>query len=394
MLPPIQIAQQVVAGLIGKELLAELWATPWDSPRFKAVEAFGVAAGTHSGTKRSRNEDRFAFAHVTAHSGDQFAVAIVCDGVGGSESGDAAATIAIAALIGQLAQLRQRLPLGQLLPNLIRAADDAVREALQGRGTTTASVLIASSSGQAAAANIGDSRIYSWNPSTESLQQVSIDDTMERELADLPVKDASILDARGLRGRLSQAIGEGERDSMGLRIAVFDSDRFPRGAFLATDGAWKADVAGLELIVRNAGTASDAVRRTISFALWTGGSDNISVIAIDDVKKLSAACRDIVRPPLGSARATVWLGETKLVLYQPEGRLMQQDVLGNPPPKERPAQKDSKKRPRKTMTRGSGARTRSVDPQLPFPEETSTTNAPERPKVVISTDDDTKTKTD
>jgi len=315
MIPLPETTHQAMTGVIGKALLMELWSAPWGSPMFKSLEGFGVTLGTHTGSKRTRNEDRMAVAHITALSQEQFAVAIVCDGVGGSEMGDVAATLAIATFLEGLTQIETQLPLPVLITKLMRKMDDTVRSELGGRGATTASVVLASSAGQVVAANVGDSRIFSWKPGGSMLNQVSVDDTIENELMSLNGKDLSFLDIHGLRGSLSQAIGETGRRSDELRIVVFENDQLSEsGVILATDGAWKSDEAGFRSILQHAPSATDATRRILSFANWTGGLDNVSIIAIEDLLKFAKVSENSARVASKSAWATVWICDTKFIV--------------------------------------------------------------------------------
>lgn len=80
----IDSALRAMPGLIGKELLTELLSAPWGNTAFKSIDGVGVAFGTNTGTRRSRNEDRMLVAKITSLGQEQFTVAMVCDGVGGS----------------------------------------------------------------------------------------------------------------------------------------------------------------------------------------------------------------------------------------------------------------------------------------------------------------------
>jgi serine/threonine protein phosphatase PrpC len=318
MIPLTNTFLSAMKGSIGKELLSELWVAPWDTTRLRTIDELGVAHGTSTGTQRKRNEDRVAIAYVTSLNQEHFAVALVCDGVGGSEMGDVAATLAIASFIDELTRINAFLPLPDLLVELIRKMDHTVRSVLGGRGTTTASIVLASSTGRFVAANVGDSRIYSWKPNGLRLQQVSVDDTIENELLNLNIKDASALDARGLRGRLSQAIGESGRTTSDLRIVVLEKDKFEEGGMiLATDGAWKSVEAGFKSLALHATSATEAMRRIITFSAWTGGIDNVSIVAIEDMLKFAKIGGDSVRQASTTSRATVWICDNKFIICNP-----------------------------------------------------------------------------
>lgn len=267
--------------------------------------------GTHLGLKRSRNEDRVAALRVLALNGEIYTAAIVCDGVGGSESGDRAATLAIASIILELSSLRAKQALKETVARLVRCADDFVRHELEGRGTTTLSIFIATSAGQFACANVGDSRVYAWDAHSV-LEQVTTDDTVENELKALPGDHQGLLNAKGLKGRLSQALGESGRTSDELRVQVFTRERFTAGVVLGSDGLWKF-AGDFDSVVLNAGGALDAVRRSINLANWVGGLDNASILVIDDIEKF---CRPVGSPKRFSdgADLSLWTGRSRFRL--------------------------------------------------------------------------------
>ncbi|MDQ6623143.1 MAG: serine/threonine-protein phosphatase [Verrucomicrobiota bacterium] len=305
-------AYRAMRGPIGHAALAELWNAPWDSAFSKIIPEIGVAFGGHPGLHRARNEDRAVVAEISLPGEGSFTAALICDGVGGSEMGDIAATLAVATILDELSRPRPGVLLEALLVDAFRKADDVIRNELRGGGTTTATVILVSSTGRVAAANVGDSRIYAWRPGGSEFRQVSVDDTIENELRDLPVGDPSVLDAHGLRGRLSQALGESHRSSSDLRVIVFSSKDFERGAILASDGAWRGSEDGFRAIALHSENASDATRRMLAFARWAGGLDNISVIAIQDIAELALNMKQNRRPER-SARAVMWICESKIV---------------------------------------------------------------------------------
>ncbi len=310
---------QSMTNSIGKELLIELWNAPWENFSPKHIEDLGIGICSRTGEKRSRNEDRLAIAHVSTQAQERFSVAIICDGVGGSERGDIAATLATATFLAELAQMAKPMPLKSLLTTLIRKMDDAVRNQLRGRGLTTVGVVLASATGELAAANIGDSRIFSWCPGI-SIKQISVDDTLENDLKGLAINDA-ILDARGIRGQLSQAIGEIRRWPDDLRIVVFENKHFPDvGIMLATDGAWKADEKGFTLIARGAKSAHEAITRIPRFASWTGGIDNISLIAIEDFLGFASTNKSPQFGMATAAKVTAWICDNKFVVTDVNAR--------------------------------------------------------------------------
>jgi serine/threonine protein phosphatase PrpC len=368
---------------IGQELYSEIARASWNAMPPVAIADLTLAIGTSTGSVRQRNEDRVAVAQISGANGEIYFVALACDGVGGSEMGDVAASMAIAVFLDELVHTRLKHPLATLLPRLIRRVDDRVRDALQGKGATTISVLIAAGEGEIAATNVGDSRIYAWTPLKDKLIQISRDDTMENELSDLALKDPSALRFRGLGGSLSQAIGESGRTRDELRIKLLDSEYFSDGVVLATDGAWKGAEDGFNAVLKKAPSSTAAVSRALSLATWSGGFDNASIIAIEKVKE---AVANIPKFPIGMLKVNVWLGNTKVVLSGV-------DSITNvmPSEDERPIMKsDIRKALRKKYVRSSKAEPKTPE-QLNFKiadDSAPTRKKDARAKIEISIDSD------
>lgn len=293
---------------LGRAILEELFHHDWSQPIQATVEELGLAMGNHIGLKRSRNEDRIAVARVCAPNDEIYTVALVCDGVGGSEAGDQAATLAIAAVLFELCSQRARASVPDIAGHVVRCADDYVRQELGGRGTTTLSMFLSSTAGDSACVNVGDSRAYSWDPAGD-IHQITTDDTVENELKALPGDHEALIKARGLKGRLSQAVGEAGRSVEDLRVQVFLRKHFRTGVLLGSDGLWKF-AKDFETVMLNARTGIDAVRRGINLANWVGGLDNASIIAIEDLKKFCSPkpVTDAIR---NRVSVSLWLGTSK-----------------------------------------------------------------------------------
>lgn len=265
-------------------IYGEMDSQNWSQPSQVTIEELGIVMGTHPGLKRARNEDRIAVARVWAPNRELYTVAILCDGVGSSESGDQAAARAIASVVNQLATQHTRTPLKELATTLVRQADDYVRNALGGRGATTLVMLLATSAGFLVCASVGDSRAYRWSPKGTEFYQVTLDDTIENELKNLPGDHAALLQERGLRGRLSQAVGEAGRNADDLRVQIHTREKFADGVVIGSDGLWRV-AQDFPLVTSNASSAAELVRRALNLANWVGGVDNASVIAIEDLNR-------------------------------------------------------------------------------------------------------------
>lgn len=289
----------------GGSLLEGLLNYDWALPLQGSSEELGFAMGSHIGLIRSRNEDRLAVARVQALNSETYTVALVCDGVGGSADGDRAATFAIFAVLIELCSLRTRPPIADLATFLVKSADEFVRRELGGRGTTTLSMYLASASGPSVCASVGDSRVYSWSRESQVVQ-VTTDDTVENELKALPGDHEALLKARGLKGRLSQAVGETGRSSDELRVQLFSRDFFGVGVFLGSDGLWKS-AKDFENVMLYSRSALEGVRRAINLANWVGGLDNVSIIAIEDVQRFCSVGRPSALGPRQTS-LSLWIG--------------------------------------------------------------------------------------
>lgn len=254
-----------------------------------SVDELGCSLGTHTGSKRRRNEDRCTVAKIEIPGICVYSLAMVCDGVGGSKRGDEAASMACASAIWFVSSQRMYVHPAELIDPLVRTVDDIIRESLLGAGLTTLTLLLSSDRGDYSITSVGDSRIYSWDIGSDLIQLLD-DETIENEFKHLKIKNAAFLRDRGLQGSLSQALGENNRSSQDLNVRVVTANQVPPGGFLlASDGIWKQSEDAFQKITKNSASALEVVRRTIVSAQWLGGSDNATAICIKDPNTFCAA---------------------------------------------------------------------------------------------------------
>lgn len=250
------------------------------TPLFGTSGDLGCSLGTHSGLRRKRNEDRCAIARISLPDSREYTLAILCDGVGGSNRGEEAAAMACAASIWLLAEQRTYIRPVELLGPLVHALDEILREILAGEGLTTLTMVLSTEESDLALTSVGDSRIYSWEVGGDLIQLLD-DETLENELRQLKGADPSFLTERGLHGSLSQAIGEINRSSEDLRVRVVGNNQIPPGGFLlASDGVWKQAENAFLKIARNSRSGADLVRKIVTSAAWMGGIDNATAICV------------------------------------------------------------------------------------------------------------------
>jgi serine/threonine protein phosphatase PrpC len=313
--------------------------------------------------------------------------------------GDMAATIAIATLIEEVSCLSRALPLFRIAEDIVRAADFRVRSILNGRGLTTLSIILSSADrNETIAANVGDSRIYSWPRNGQNIHQVTIDDTLDNELRNILPGNDSMLDARGLRGALSPAIGETNRSSNDLNVGLYGKEHFlDSGVLLATDGAWKVDELGFKALASNATTANDVVRRIVAVANWVGGVDNVSVIAIEDLNKFALSSVDIDRKNSESSWVTAWAHDTKFTIKEPVKISSLQKISVEYKSPSKKSSNETKKSKRKPLDSPQSLSEATSQPQLeliasPNKQQKNSNNQTKqhqtKVKVQISTDND------
>src|SRR5207247_6074210 len=96
------------------------------------------AVGTSAGLRRKSNQDRACFMRFpSARQGKSVVVALVCDGLGGMQSGDKAAAISIAAIAAKLAAEDLGFSTPRIVLDAVKAANQRVFQELRGEGGTT-----------------------------------------------------------------------------------------------------------------------------------------------------------------------------------------------------------------------------------------------------------------
>jgi len=237
----------------------------------EAESALSVAAATHPGQKRERNEDAYGY-ELTPYGG----IFVVADGMGGHAHGDRAARMAVETIIGHL---KGRDPSPALLADAMEEANRRIYQAAktvraEGMGTTATALVV--DFPYALIAHVGDSRAYLFRNGL--LVQLTQDHSW---VADR-VREGLLRpeDARGHRWKnvITNALGtfpEVEVDLLGLKLKPGDL------LLLSTDGLH--GVLGEEAIARVLAAdqpLEQAVNRLIELANAWGGPDNITALAV------------------------------------------------------------------------------------------------------------------
>lgn len=235
-----------------------------------------VAAGTHTGLVRKKNEDRYgATGLVTSlvdgeityaeHPALPF-LAVIADGLGGHPCGEVASTLAVEHL------LAARPPAADALVASVHGANRAIVDAMNpldgsvGMGTTIAAVLVHAAG--LAVVNVGDSVVLELVDGR--LVQLSTDDVPRGW--NLPGIPSTVV---------TQTLG-GARGLVKIEPHVVEGALAPpRRLLLSTDGLTnfvpRADIIAAlgEHHVRAAG------ERLLELALFAGGADNVTCVLVE-----------------------------------------------------------------------------------------------------------------
>jgi PPM family protein phosphatase len=246
----------------------------------------GLIAGVSDrGLRHRRNEDAMALAATELASGPA-AVAVVCDGVSGSPSPDAAARAAARALAGAL---MSGLCHNEDPVRTATAAVEAAREELVSLALTrhasaddapATTFVTATLTRQAITLCwLGDSRAYWLSSGPRSAQRLTRDDSVAADMvAAGQATEAGAL-ATPQAHVLTRWIGADIREAP--HVAVFEPPG-PGALLLCSDGLWnyQPDAAELARLALPAALTDPlgAASMLIGFALTAGGMDNVTAV--------------------------------------------------------------------------------------------------------------------
>jgi serine/threonine protein phosphatase PrpC len=251
----------------------------------------GVIAGVSDiGKRHHNNEDAFAIA-----LGDRYAAAVVCDGVSSSSRPDTASNAAVTAAIRSLISTLDELTDADV--SSANAHQAVVEEAMvtavgaaQAAATLSAGVdvgpnppstTLVSAIVTAAAVTIGwvgDSRAY-WIPDSGDMANaavLTVDDTLAGQLAAAGV---TVADDAPSAGALLRWLGADANDTTPHLNTVVPEG--PGRVLVCSDGLYRYVPEPSEIgRVTHAGTAIDVAAALVSFAVTSGGHDNVTVVVM------------------------------------------------------------------------------------------------------------------
>ena len=233
------------------------------------LESKQFAAATHSGLRRSHNEDCY-------EADPELGLWLVADGVGGHASGEVASDIVRAAV-------KEGISRGKTLLDAIVASHQAVLEAIrerkstQGMGSTVIALLLDGDNYELAW--VGDSRAYLWST---GLQQLSEDHNRVSELLASQVITPEQAVKHPDRHVLTQSLGVSEKITV-TPGQLLGTLRKGEQILLCSDGL-SDDLSDQVIagIMDEQQTPRAQVDKLIKAALDAGGNDNITAVVIGD----------------------------------------------------------------------------------------------------------------
>ncbi len=238
-----------------------------------------IIGETNPGRVRSMNQDVFAYDIL----GDNFAYAIVCDGMGGAQAGDVASKTTCDMVAGFFSRdLRPNMSeaaIKSVMLSAISAANAKVysmsRENLEYSGMGTTIVAAVQMDNDLHIINVGDSRLYVTEE--DDTVQVTRDHTVTQrmvELGELTEEQAKFHDRRH---QLTRAVGVGDRLDIDYQLVELTKEQ---SVLLCSDGLTNYAEDDILGILMKKAVRDQNTKHLIDFANNCGGSDNITAVLL------------------------------------------------------------------------------------------------------------------
>lgn len=247
-----------------------------------------TAAHTSTGQVRENNED-----HIHLWAEDEFALAIVADGMGGAAAGEEASQIAVESVRAALRAPQEHGDrdfldnmsieyIAQQLSDAIRTANLRIVERassnpeLRGMGTTVTMVFVRGT--EAIFTHVGDSRAYLISGRDRFITQITADHSFVEALVAAGHITHEQAEEHPMRNVLYRALGQSDD----IDVDVYETHLRPGDRLLlCSDGLTRHvkshEIADVVLSDDDPEVASEAL---IDLANARGGEDNVSVIII------------------------------------------------------------------------------------------------------------------
>ncbi|MDE6025153.1 MAG: Stp1/IreP family PP2C-type Ser/Thr phosphatase [Lachnospiraceae bacterium] len=233
---------------------------------------------TDTGNKRSNNQDSIFYSDKPI--GMMPNLYIVADGMGGHSAGDKASRMAIDITVDFIKDSTLENPLAILKRAMVYANNEIFKVAgndpdLQGMGTTMVAAIALEE--KLYVANIGDSRLYAIN---SDIKQITMDHSLVEEL----IRNGELERRKGRnhpeRNIITKAMGSKEEIVPDFfEVDIHKGERF----LLCSDGLSNmVEDDEIRDIVVEYDDLKEMTQALIDRANYYGGSDNISVVVIEE----------------------------------------------------------------------------------------------------------------
>lgn len=267
-----------------------------------ATAAARPSAGAFSSDSPVAFGSRTDVGFVRDHNEDSLLVKpplfVVCDGMGGHESGEVASEIAVQTIASRAPAGPEVEVLGHAVEEANLAIIDGVVAGIgkEGMGTTCTAAILEND--RLAIAHVGDSRAYLLH--NGALQQITRDHSVVADLVESGEISPEEARTHQWRSYITRALGLDPYMTADLyELAVSGGDRL----MLCSDGLYSmVSDALIERVLREEADPQACADVLVEAALEAGGADNVTVVVVDaDVarKRASASAK--------RARATVVL---------------------------------------------------------------------------------------
>jgi len=234
-----------------------------------------VSALSDIGCVRKNNEDSYGYS-------ESHGVYVVCDGMGGSASGEVASASAVTMILETFTEsAASGMPVSTRLLQAIVAANSTVWQgghAPQHRGMGTTVVAAALDGDKLVIGNVGDSRAYILEDG--HCMQLTVDHSYVNELirsGTLTIENAHNIDLAGMQSVITRAIGA----SAEVQPDFFAVDLRPGTlVLLSTDGLTRYLLQDEIVLVLNNSPYELACTNLVELAKQRGGQDNITCLLL------------------------------------------------------------------------------------------------------------------
>jgi protein phosphatase len=262
------------------------WTSGEVALKVEGVEIFGL---THLGKSRTNNQDTFRL-YPLPELGPDYALLLVCDGMGGHAGGEVASDLAATLISGVVGKQRSVQPesIYECLSEALHRADAAIEQRaskerkLNGMGTTAVAAVV--SRDGFVHCYIGDSRLYQVE--NKEITYMTRDHSVVRLLLEEGIISEAEVKDHPFRSQLTSSLGGGKEANRLTVEPKWRSDGAPyrewgKGSWLllCSDGL-NSELSNdeIESTLANSKDPEGAARALLARTLETEAKDNVTIV--------------------------------------------------------------------------------------------------------------------